>query len=338
MRKNLNQDSRPEICRRIAQVRLEVSGPRGKSAFAKKLGLSPSTYDYYESTRIPPADVLMKIADVADLDLNWLLTGHFGPDAVAADHPVLQRAAAMLADRPNAAAPLAAFVDILGASLRFPAKSAAQGGRDNRAAENAEPGEPEIDARAPLRMVEYEGAAGPAASWIPVLGRSAAGVPHFWADSDEAAGVTTLGELIARHARGTPRRVRSATAATEDQEAAVQIITVTEPDGPEVVSFVAAAGIKAHHADAFALRIDGDSMAPDIRHGDLVVLSPSVEAADGRPAVVQLAGQIGVTCKLFRREGETVHLVPIAEHLAPQTFGAEQFSWALRVLARVRGQ
>ena len=338
MRKKLKKDSRPEICRRIAQVRLEVAGPRGKSAFAKKLGLSPSTYDYYEATRVPPADVLVKIADVADLDLNWLLTGHAGPDAVAADHPVLQRAAVMLADRPNAAGPLAAFVDILGASLRFPAKPAAQGGRDDRAAENAEPGEAEIGAQAPLRMAEYEPADEPATSWIPILGRSAAGVPHFWADPDEAAGVTTLGELIARHARGSPRRVRSATAATEDQEAAVQIITVTEPDGPEVVSFVAAAGIKAHHPDAFALQIDGDSMAPDIRHGDLVVLSPSIEAADGRPAVVQLAGQIGVTCKLFRREGETVHLVPIDEHLAPQTFGAERLSWALRVLARVRGQ
>jgi SOS-response transcriptional repressor LexA len=51
---------------------------------------------------------------------------------------------------------------------------------------------------------------------------------------------------------------------------------------------------------------------------------------------VQLAGQIGVTCKLFRREGDTVHLVPINEQLSPQSFASDQLVWALRVFVRVR--
>ena len=322
MRKNTSQTSQKEISSRIAQVRLEVAGPRGKSRFAKLLDISPSTYDYYESTRVPPADLLVRIAQIAKVDLNWLLTGQSGAEGVPLDHPVLQRAAAMLAEKPDAAAPLAAFVELLVASLHFPADEPAA---DLPAPMPTEtPADPEVSP------------ADPRASWIPILGRSAAGLPQFWSDLDRAVGVTTLDELIRRSASSPLRQVRQATAATENDQAVVEVITLNEPDGTDVVSFVAAEGIKAMHADAFALRIDGDSMHPDIRHGDLVILSPSVQAVDGKAAVVQLDGQIGVTCKLFRRDGGTIHLVPINDELPPQTYGDKELAWAFRVLARVR--
>jgi SOS-response transcriptional repressor LexA len=77
-------------------------------------------------------------------------------------------------------------------------------------------------------------------------------------------------------------------------------------------------------------------MEPEYRHGDLVVLSPSQPAVDGRAAVVQLAGQIGVTCKLFRRAGDRVHLVAINERYPPTAHAADELLWALRVLGRVR--
>jgi len=337
MRKNMEKSSQSEVCGRIAQVRLEVAGPRGKSAFAKKLGLSPSTYDYYESNRVPPADVLIRIAQVADVDLNWLLTGQSAGPSVPVDHPVLQRAGALLAERPNAAAPLSAFLQLLAGTLNFPAKAAkAPAATDGGDAEGTGAVEVAADSQEAPAAREDAPATTPAASWIPILGRSAAGVPHFWADQDESAGLTSLAELIARHAHNARRQVREATAASEDDQATVQVISCNEPDSQDVVSFVSAAGIKGQYPDAFALQVDGDSMAPDIRHGDLVVLSPSAEATDGRAAVVQLAGQIGVTCKLFRREGDTVHLVPINEQLSPQSFAADQLVWALRVLARVR--
>ena len=323
MRTKATETSQKEISSRIAQVRLEVAGPRGKSRFAKLLDLSPSTYDYYESTRIPPADVLIRIAQVAGVDLNWLLTGQSGAEGVPLDHPVLQRAAAMLAEKPDAAAPLAAFVELLAGSLHFPADEPA--GEDSPAPMPAEPPAPP-----PVSPTD------PRASWIPILGRSAAGLPQFWSDHDQAAGVTTLDELIRRNAANPLRQVRTATAATETDQATVEVITLNEPDGADVVSFIAAEGIKAMHADAFALRIDGDSMDPDIRHGDLVILSPSVQAVDGKAAVVQLDGQIGVTCKLFRRDGRTIHLVPLNDELPPQTYGDKDLSWAFRVLARVR--
>jgi SOS-response transcriptional repressor LexA len=311
------------VCDRIAKVRLEVAGPRGKSSFAKKLGISPSTYAYYESSRVPPADVLVRIADVAGVDLRWLLTGETGGGSVPADHPVVRRISQLLGERPNAAAPLAAFLDVLAESFHFPAKPAA-----TEAPADATP------ASLPAATAD------PEATWIPVLGRSAAGVPHFWSSAAEAAGVTLLDELVTRHAQCAADRVSPASAAAEEDDASevVQVLTLRTPNEDGVVEFLAAETVKRRYPDAFALRVDGDSMAPDICHGDLVILSPSVPADDGRLAVVQLDHQIGVTCKLYRLAGNLVHLIPLNEQFGPLALAANHVVWALRVLARVRVQ
>jgi len=116
----------------------------------------------------------------------------------------------------------------------------------------------------------------------------------------------------------------------------VQLVTLSAPDQRDAVEFVAAEAIKRRYPDAFALRVDGDSMAPQILQGDVVVLSPSVPADDGRAAVVQAAGQIGVTCKLYRKAGGHVHLVPVNSRYEIADVEAGQVEWALRVLARVR--
>ena len=158
------------------QVRVEVAGPRGKAAFARQLGISPTTYQSYERDRIAPADVLVRIADVAQVDLRWLLTGHSADGAAPqADHPALQRAAALLAKCSNAAAPLAAFVDLLAASMLFPAKPAAQlaaatpTARATLAAQDtAQAPSPEAGGASPEAPADTDG-------WIPILGRSAAG-------------------------------------------------------------------------------------------------------------------------------------------------------------------
>ncbi len=300
-----------EVCARITQLRIELAGPRGKANFAKQLGLSPSTYDYYESSRVPPAEVLVKISDLAGVDLRWLITGEAAKLAVPAGHPVLRRAAEMLSHLPNAAAPLAAFIDVLAESLKFPAKPASPHG---------------------------EGASDAHAAWIPVLGRSAAGIPQFWSSDSEAAGVTALADLLERHLRRPARQSEPAQIAADDAgQGPGQLITLTAPDEGDVAEYVAAARIKSAHGDAFAVRIDGDSMEPEIRHGDLVILSPSAPAIDGRSAVVQLKRQIGLTCKIYRHQGSHVHLVPLAAKYPPQAFAQDQVVWALRVLARVRG-
>ena len=212
-----------DIIQRIVRIRVELCGPRGKAAFARQLGVSPSTYQSYESSRVPPADALARIADLAGVDLRWLVTGQVAPEAtIGVSHPVIQRAARLLADRPNAAAALAAFVDILAQSAKFPDKASSPqdadasaeamrpvgtsagrlpgagedsvrhaaeapfDGTDGRPAAIPHPpaqaASTAANGAAVARGIGDEPSAGERASWIPVLGRSAAGVPQFWSD------------------------------------------------------------------------------------------------------------------------------------------------------------
>ncbi len=339
----MSESSQKEICRRVAKVRLETEGPRGKSSFAKKLGLSASTYDYYEATRIPPADVLVKIAELAGVDLRWLLTGEESAgSAVPPDHPVLQRAAKLLCRHKDAAGPLGAFLDILAKTLEFPKKQTQQAQPPTDSAVSPRESAGQGKEPQPVADAIATGEAGdPRSTWIPILGRSAAGVPHFWADGDDTTGLTTLGDLVARHTADAvppadvhPAAISDAPAADE----AVQIITLREPDEQgQPVEFIAAANLKAKYPDAFAVRIDGESMSPEILHGDLVVLSPTAPAAAGKAAVVQLDGAIGVTCKLYHPAGQRkIHLVPINETFPPTTVEAGQILWALCILAKIR--
>jgi phage repressor protein C with HTH and peptisase S24 domain len=164
-------------------------------------------------------------------------------------------------------------------------------------------------------------------------------VARFWGQAEDTSGLTTIADLVARRAAWHADSIRPAVAADGEAHgpADAHFVTLSAPDEQDVAEFISAEAIKSRHGDAFALRVDGDSMAPDILPGDVVVLSPSVPAVQGRPAVVQLAGQIGVTCKLYRSEGGQVHLVPANGTYEIATFPAEQIEWALRVLARVRG-
>jgi len=360
------EQSASEICRRIAELRLKAAGPRGKSSFAKQLGISPSTYDYYEHSRTPSAEMLVRIAEVTGADLHWLLTGELGTAALRVeDHPVLRRAASLLADCPDVAGPLAAFVDLLIEARKLPAKEqdvksaeddAARGlvaaGRvplvsqtpDAKVARHrAAPAAPVTPAAVAAEVAE----AGPK-TWIPILGRTAAGVVRFWGKCEDVSGLTTLANLVARCAGQTPQDVRLAVAtdagadtqpgarAEAQSPVSVQLVTLSAPDEQDAVEFVAAAEIKRRHPDAFALRADGDSMAPQILQGDVVVLSPSAPAVEGRAAVVQAAGQIGVTCKLYHKLGGHVHLVPVNSRYEITDMSAGQVEWAFRVLARVR--
>ena len=321
------------LCDRISQIRVELTGVRGKASFARQLGISPTTYQTYEAGRVPPADVLVHIADLAQVDLRWLLTGETadGPD-LPAGHPALQRAAKLLASCPQAAAPLAAFVALLSETMKFPGAqdTTATAPATQTPAAEAQVG-PAADGSAETTDSELHDA-------IPILGRSAAGVPQFWSAADSTSGLTTLRELIDRHAGRTRRRAAQATAIGErgEDDQSVRIVTLTSPEGREPAEFLVAGSLRKRYLDAFALRVDGESMAPDIRHGDIVVLSPSVAAEEGFAAVAQLTGQIGVTCKLLRRQDDTVHLVPINEQFPPRMYPTDQLEWALRVLARVR--
>jgi hypothetical protein len=85
----------------------------------------------------------------------------------------------------------------------------------------------------------------------------------------------------------------------------------------------------------FGLRLDGDSMAPMFPDGKIGLCCPGEPARPGKPAVVRLAGQIGLTCKIYRPRGAMVRLVPANDKYEPQEFPARQLDWALAVLGSV---
>ena len=340
-----------EICQRVAQLRAKVAGARGKSNFAKMLGISPSTYDYYESVRVPPATTLVKIAEFAKVDLRWLLTGEGDaePDMLFG-HPAVRRAAQILDRFPDASNPLSAFLDLLEAALEMQHKKKNAWKKadipdftDRKVcAQNFEQTpEPVVIPTGKLedasKYILGNFKSNPTAGWIPVLGRSAAGVPHFWADSEDTAGLTDLGDLISRHVSMISDLDIHPARFEGKSDEKVEIISLPRPlDDRGLVEFVNAPRAKKAAPGVFAVRIDGDSMSPEIKHGDLVLLSIDSPAEIGEPAVVQLDNAIGVTCKLYHPKGNQLHLVPINEACPPISVSQSKLKWALKVIGCIR--
>ena len=305
------------ICQRLRRLREDYAGKRGKSFFAKALGLSPSTYSYYEHSRIPPAEVLCRVCELTGADLRWLLTG----DGALVSGSTLagglnEKVSALLAAKPEALAPLTAFVDLLSEQRRF--EGSGLGG---------------------------ESAGGSRCRWVPVLGRTAAGLVHFWSDwGERPPQVTELGDLIARHQAedllGSRRQMMVGDGVVGGAgslgRGSVCLVQLSEPDREGLCEFLEAAEVSERYADAFALRVDGESMSPRISDGDIVVLSPSVAARNGVAAVVQLRGQMGVTCKIYRVENGEVHLIPANERFSSCVFEESEVVWALAVLWVIR--
>lgn len=308
---------------RLKQLRLQFYGPRGAGQFAKELGLSSASYRRYEKDRVPDLDVLLAAARATGTDMYWLITGQ-KPDSSSASSIPTDRQALLdqidraVADNPTALRVLRSFLDLLAEGVLGPADdpdvSGPDSGRDGRS------------------------------GWLPVFGRSAAGVVFFWQDLPDGSPQSSaeqLSQLIesyikAQTAGAKPASIDESADQASDSALDASLIQINVPDDAAVSEFLDCPVIRKRYPDAFALRIDGDSMLPRFTHGDLVIVSPSVSAVDGQPAVVQLRDQLGVTCKLFRREADRVHLIPANDGFSAQTFAASDILWALRVLFRVR--
>ncbi|MEW6356892.1 MAG: helix-turn-helix domain-containing protein [Planctomycetota bacterium] len=63
------------VCERTKALRIELCGPRGRSELASMLGVTASTYHYYEKGRVLPADLLVKLCDLTNANVEWLLLG-----------------------------------------------------------------------------------------------------------------------------------------------------------------------------------------------------------------------------------------------------------------------
>ena len=328
------------IIERIRILRQQYAGKRGKSRFARDLGITPSTYSYYENDRVPPIEILLKMCQVTGADLDWLLRGQKGkenfafgsnrPEITGPNTALLRKLDELLAKNPQMTEPVSAFIELLcekkGVEKEFHPKILSSQVPSLKKA-------PDILQRP---------------GWIPVLGRTAAGMVHFWDKEvlpEPKQAVTELDELVKRHL-GRAIIGSADGALSIDLQARplmdrikrpqVNLIQVSGQDNDEVVEFVECREVLDLFADSFALRIDGDSMSPRINDGDIVVLSPSVPAAQGQIGVARVANQIGVTCKLIRSTEKQVHLIPINERYETKIVSKENLLWALAVLCHIR--
>jgi len=310
------------IIERIILLRLEFAGSRGRSKFASALGISPSTYNYYESDRVPPTEILLKMCEVTGADLHWLLTGSSGENKVASGphRPLLEKIDRLLKSNPELANPISAFVALLSEKQGLE-RALGVGGASSKAGRVA---------------------------WIPVLGRTAAGIVHCWDQqllpgSNQA--VTELESLVKKHLRKDIVGSRDGHVSIDLQARALldgltnleaNLIQVGGAGGEEIVEFVECEAIVELFPDSFALQIDGDSMSPRINDGDVVIISLSVPAAQGHIAITRVANQIGVTCKLIRSTDTEVHLIPINERYETKVVAKKDVEWALAVLCHIR--
>lgn len=317
------------VINRIIKLRKDFAGTRGKSKFAKLLGISASTYIYYEKDRLPPVPVLLKICEVTSTNLHWLLTGHYPidhhPQAVSGLSPELTtKLKALLRTSPESADAITAFVELLSEKKHVEKKRAS---------------------KTLLPKPERPG-------WIPIIGRTAAGILHFWHQTTlpkPKDAIVELDQLVEKYTGRAITASASGTLAldlhippllTELKTRTANLIRLSaqtdDSAADGIVQFIECRQIYELFPDAFALQIDGDSMSPRINDTDIVVLSPSVPAAQGHVAVAKVQDQIGVTCKLIRTTESRVHLVPINEKYRPQAVPRNKLLWALAVLCHIR--
>jgi len=326
------------IIERVRLLRKQYAGERGKSKFARDLGISASTYSYYENNRVPPIEILLKISEVTGADLDWLMTGKERAKAAVFEHRrllsgpenlLLRKLEALLNESPDSAEAISAFIELLsekkGVEERFATKTS-----------------PTVLAAGRIPLVK------PARpGWIPVLGRTAAGMIHFWDREilpEPRQAVTELDELVKRH-------IGKAIIGSCDGRVSIDLqarplvdgfkkpqanlIQVSGQEAEEIVEFVECEEIFELFPDSFALHIDGDSMSPRINDGDIVILSASVPAAQGQIGIARVAHQIGVTCKLIRSTETDVHLIPINERYGTKVVAKKDLLWALAVLCHI---
>jgi hypothetical protein len=170
---------------------------------------------------------------------------------------------------------------------------------------------------------------------------------HFWDQAflpEPKRAVTELEELVEKHIGKAIVGSLDGTVSIDLQalplvdgikRQGANLIQVCGQGQEQIVEFVQCEDIHKLFPDSFALHVDGDSMSPRINDGDIVILSPSVPAAQGQIGIARVANQIGVTCKLIRTTQKDAHLIPINERYETKVVAKKDLLWALAVLCHV---
>ncbi len=301
---------------RLTELRMLHYGARGRSEFARHLGIPVTSYTHYETDRTPPAELLLKAARITRTRLEWLLEGTGNRDdpgpalANSTVRKITEELAVLLMRSPQLIPSAEEFVQLL--------------------------------SRLESEMVNPPMPARRAASadLIPVIGSTAAGLAHFWNEVEVDAGGAVadqrIEQVLKSHSERDVTGQHRGVSHENNERGQVALVQFSTPDDDGFLEFLSATSLKRRYPHAVAWRIDGDSMSPRYEDGDFVITSPDSPAVESQPCVARQVGQIGVNCKLLQMRGEDVYLIPINSTCATQVIPKDQLLWAWRVVASVR--
>ncbi|GAB6844367.1 phage repressor protein C with HTH and peptisase S24 domain [Methylorubrum rhodinum] len=83
---------------------------------------------------------------------------------------------------------------------------------------------------------------------------------------------------------------------------------------------------------AFALEVQGDSMRPLYRDGDVLIVSPTASVRKGDRVVARLANGEVLAKELRRRTARTVELISLNPEHADRTVPLAEIAWMARVM------
>jgi phage repressor protein C with HTH and peptisase S24 domain len=86
------------------------------------------------------------------------------------------------------------------------------------------------------------------------------------------------------------------------------------------------------HDQAYALEISGDSMAPALRDGDIVVVAPGAPVRRGDRVVVKTTDGEVLAKELTRRTAKQIELRSINRAHADRSFPASEVAWVARIV------
>src|SRR5688572_321348 len=93
-----------------------------------------------------------------------------------------------------------------------------------------------------------------------------------------------------------------------------------------------------HDTDAFAARVQGDSMSPKYREGDIVIFSPAANPRNGDDCFVRFADGHTTFKRVFFESddegGATIRLQPRNERYRPQIVASDQLTGVYKALFR----
>jgi repressor LexA len=87
-------------------------------------------------------------------------------------------------------------------------------------------------------------------------------------------------------------------------------------------------------SNAFALEVKGNSMAPRIEDGDIIVVSPKLEARTGDICVVRVSDED--TVKRIKMEDQFLHLIPLNPEYEPMVVRKKDVSFIWRVVKVIK--